>query len=103
MLNKRILAATLLTAAALVPAETPDTLDHKIRAAIAPFPGKVYLYAKNLETGQSYALNPDERVQTASTIKLPIMTAIFAAVESGKAKWTEELTLTQDERVSGSG
>jgi len=97
------LIAALLATAALVPAQTPDTLDQKIRAAIAQFPGRVYLYAKNLDTGQSYALNPDERVQTASTIKLPIMAAVFAAVDAGKAKWTEELTLTQDERVSGSG
>lgn len=81
----------------------PDPLDQKIRAAIAPFPGKVYLFAKNLDTGQSYALNADERVTTASTIKLPIMAGVFAAVEAGKAKWTEELTLTQGERVSGSG
>src|SRR5215472_13923796 len=97
------LVVALLASAALVSAQTPDTLDQKIHAAIAAFPGKVYLYAKNLDTGQSYSLNPDERVQTASTIKLPIMAAVLAAVESGKAKWTEELTLTQDERVSGSG
>jgi beta-lactamase class A len=97
------LVIALLVTAALVPAQTPDTLDHKIRAAIAQFPGKVHLFAKNLDTGQSYALNPDDRVQTASTIKLPIMAAVFAAVDAGKAKWTEELTLTQDERVSGSG
>jgi beta-lactamase class A len=100
MPNRYLIAATLLTTAA---AQTPDTLDQKIHAAVASFPGKVHLYAKNLDTGQSYSLNPDERVQTASTIKLPIMTAVFAAVDSGKAKWTEELTLTQDERVSGSG
>ena len=97
------LVVALLATAALVPAQAPGTLDQRIRAAIAHFSGKVYLYAKNLDTGQSYALNPDERVQTASTIKLPIMAAVFAAVEAGKAKWTEELTLTQDERVSGSG
>jgi beta-lactamase class A len=84
-------------------AQTPGALDQKVRTAIGQFPGKVYLFAKNLDTGQSYALNADERVSTASTIKLPIMAAVFAAVESGKAKWTEELTLTQDERVSGSG
>jgi beta-lactamase class A len=95
-----LLAAALSSIAA---AQSPGPLDQKIQAAIARFPGKVYLFAKNLDTGASYALNPDERVSTASTIKLPIMAAVFGAVESGKAKWTEELTLTQDERVSGSG
>lgn len=81
----------------------PGPLDQKVRGAISGFPGKVFLYAVNLENGKSYGLNPDERVRTASTIKLPVMTAVFAAVESGKAKWTEELTLTEANRVSGSG
>jgi beta-lactamase class A len=100
MIRPILLAAMCAGAAAQ---SAPDPLDQKIRAAIAPFPGKVYLFAKNLDTGQSYALNADERVTTASTIKLPIMAGVFAAVEAGKAKWTEELTLTQGERVSGSG
>jgi beta-lactamase class A len=95
-----ILLAALFAVAAR---SAPDPLDQKIRAAIALFPGKVYLFAKNLDSGQSYALNADERVMTASTIKLPIMAGVFAAMEAGKAKWTEELTLTQGERVSGSG
>ena len=100
MFRLTLLAVTCAIASAQ---NAPDPLDQKIRAAIAPFPGKVYLFAKNLDTGQSYALNADERVTTASTIKLPILAGVFAAVEAGKAKWTEELTLTQADRVSGSG
>lgn len=100
MIRLTLLAVTCAIASAQ---NAPDPLDQKIRAAIAPFPGKVYLFAKNLDTGQSYALNADERVTTASTIKLPILAGVFAAVEAGKAKWTEELTLTQADRVSGSG
>ncbi len=100
MVRLTLLAVTCAIASAQ---NAPDPLDQKIRAAIAPFPGKVYLFAKNLDTGQSYALNADERVTTASTIKLPILAGVFAAVEAGKAKWTEELTLTQADRVSGSG
>jgi beta-lactamase class A len=101
MLRSIPLFATALWSIAT--AQAPGAIDQKVRAAIGQFPGKVYLFAKNLDTGQSYALNADERVSTASTIKLPIMAAVFAAVEAGKAKWSEELTLTQDERVSGSG
>jgi beta-lactamase class A len=98
-----IRSVLIVAAAVCAAAAASDPLDQKIHDAIGPFPGKVYVYAKNLGTGRSYALNADERVQTASTIKLPIMAGVFAAVEAGKAKWTEELTLTQDERVSGSG
>ena len=42
-------------------------------------------------------------MRTASTIKLPIMLAVFDAVARGQAKWTEPLTVTAAEKVSGSG
>lgn len=81
----------------------PASLGDRVQAAIAKFPGTVSVYAKNLETSKSYGLRENDRVRTASTIKLPIMTAVFAAVDQGRAKWTDTLTLTSDERVSGSG
>ena len=70
---------------------------------IASFKGTVYGFAKNLDTGRTWSLRPDERVRTASTIKLPIMVALFSAVEKGKVKWTDELTLNPGDKVSGSG
>ncbi len=81
----------------------PEQLQRRVQAAIASFPGTVSIYAKNLDNGQSYGLRENDRVRTASTIKLPIMATVFAAVEQGRAKWTEPLTLTTDEKVSGSG
>ncbi len=57
------------------------------------------LYAKNLDTGESYGLRENERVRTASTIKLAIMVTVFDAVAHGRAKWTDELML-HDERQS---
>ncbi len=81
----------------------PEQLQRRVQAAIASFPGAVSIYAKNLDNGQSYGLRENDRVRTASTIKLPIMTTVFAAVEQGRAKWTEPLTLTTDDKVSGSG
>lgn len=81
----------------------PATLDKRIQGSIAGFSGTVSLYAKNLDTGQSYGLGENDRVRTASTIKLPIMAAVFNAVEQGRAKWSDTLTLTADDKVSGSG
>jgi beta-lactamase class A len=78
-------------------------VDRQVRAAIAGFEGKVFLYAKNLDTGAVYEMNGDQRVRTASTIKLPIMAAVFQAVADGQAKWNEELTLREADKVSGSG
>lgn len=80
-----------------------DALDSRIRAEIAPFKGKVYLFANNLDTGQTYSFNGDERVKTASTIKIAVMIEAFARVAEGRAKWTDELVLTKAARYGGSG
>ena len=84
-------------------AATARTLDDKIKAEIANFRGNIYLYAKNLDTGKDYALRADEQVRTASTIKLPIMTEVFAQVAAGKRNWTDEFVLTKEKKFGGSG
>src|SRR5438067_6729599 len=94
--------------AALVLASTSSfgqstALDAKIRAEITPFKGKVFLYAKNLDTCQTYSYNGDERVRTASTIKIAIMIEVWSRVAEGKAKWSDELVLTKAARYAGSG
>jgi beta-lactamase class A len=94
-----LLAGLLLVASAL--AQTP--LDHRVHHALHGFQGNVALYAKNLDTGASYGLHPDQKVRTASTIKLAMMAAVFDAVAHGQAKWSDELVTDSEDRVSGSG
>lgn len=79
------------------------SLDERIQATIQAFQGTVSIYAKNLDTGKTYGLREDQPVRTASTIKLPIMVALFRAVYDGKAKWSETLLLRDEDKVSGSG
>lgn len=78
-------------------------LDTRIRAAVAPFEGRVSLFAKNLDTGATYGLEPDRRVSTASTIKVPIMVETFAQVAAGKHHWDDTLTLTHTDKKGGTG
>jgi beta-lactamase class A len=80
-----------------------EELDRQVRAAIASFQCTVSLYAKNLDTGAAYGLREGERVRTASTIKLPVMAAVFAAVDRGEAKWTDEMVLRDAAKVPGAG
>src|SRR3984893_5681879 len=80
-----------------------ESLDNRIKAELASFKGKVSLFAKNLDTGETYALGADDRVRTASTIKIAVMVEAFARVAEGKAKWSDELVLTKAARFSGSG
>ena len=79
------------------------SLDEKISAATKGFAGTVSIFAKNLDTGATFALRPDDRVRTASTIKLPILVSTFDAVAEGKVKWTDQITLHDSDKVSGSG
>jgi beta-lactamase class A len=92
--------ALLLALAASAPGEP---LEATLRARATAFPGAVSFYAKNLDTGVTVGLRETDPVRTASTIKLPILVAVFDAVARGQAKWTESLTVTADEKVSGSG
>lgn len=106
-LGVRVVLVMLLAAtAALAQTEQPAkqlSLDQRVRAEVAQFKGKVSLFAKNLDTGAVYELGGDDRVPTASTIKIAIMVEAFARVNDGKAKWTDELILTKEKKVGGSG
>lgn len=95
----RRLSLVLLTALCL----DAQQLDQAVHAKIGAFPGKVSLYAKNLQTGATYSLAGEDPVRTASTIKLAIMVECFFEASEGKLKLSEPLKLTADEKVSGSG
>jgi beta-lactamase class A len=107
-IRHRARIATVLMVGALasnlVIAQTPPAaLDALVRAEITPFKGKVFVFAKNLDTGLTYSFNGDERVRTASTIKVAVMIEAFGRVSEGRAKWTDELVLTKAARYGGSG
>lgn len=85
------------------PAAPPEWLDARVRAEAATFNGGVSLFAKNLDTGASYSYGGDRPVRTASTIKVAVMVEAFARVAEGRAKWTDELVLAKEKKVSGSG
>jgi beta-lactamase class A len=75
----------------------------RLDAVIAGVQGHVSAYAQNLDTGREWGINPDERVRTASTIKLPIACAVVREVTAGRAGWSETLAVGPENKVSGSG
>src|SRR6185369_14619621 len=104
MMNKiKLLTALAFVLLCSFSAQSQTTLDDQVKPIVASFKGKVSLFAKNLDTGETYGLNPDERVRTASTIKIAVMIEAFARVAEGKVKWTDEVVLTKEKKVSGSG
>ncbi|HEY2012631.1 MAG TPA: serine hydrolase [Bryobacteraceae bacterium] len=93
----------IVFALSLAGTSVAQPLQQALRARIGDFQGTVWLYAKNLDTGVTIGMRETEPVRTASTIKLPVMLAVFDAVARGKAKWDEPLTVTPGEKVSGTG
>lgn len=103
-LNLRLMLLTIaLALSSYSISAQSDALDARIKSEIAPFKGKAFLFAQNLDTGRTYSYSGDERVRTASTIKIAVMIEAFARVAEGKAKWTDELVLTRAARYGGSG
>ena len=81
----------------------PNSLESKLRGMIRGFAGTVSVYARNLDSGSEVGREPDRRVRTASTIKLPIACALAAEVEARRARWDERLVIRAQDKVSGSG
>lgn len=77
--------------------------DASIRNMVKDFPAVVSLYARNLNNGRAVAIRPDDPVRTASTIKLPIMAAVYDKFRRGDARPDELLLLRDEDKVSGSG
>jgi beta-lactamase class A len=99
--SMRIVVSLVFVFSSALPAQQP--LQDALRERIGNFQGTVSLYAKNLDTGTSVGIREAMPVRTASTIKLPILLAVTDQVAAGKAKWTELLTITPQDKVSGSG
>jgi len=98
-----VLLTLVLGAPLAAQAPADSELDAQVRAEIAQFQGKVSLFAKNLDTGNSYGFGADDLVRTASTIKVPIMVEAFAQVAAGRTRWTRRVLLTDRKKISGSG
>ena len=85
-----VLSASARAQSSVVSA-SDQSVDALVRAEILPFKGKVFLFAKNLDTGVTYSFNGDERVRTASTIKVAVMIEAFARVaedgRNGPTSW----------------
>lgn len=63
----------------------------------------VTLYAVDLDSGEYLDINGTQAVSAASTIKLPLLLALFQAWDQGKVRLEERLTMTKNLVAGGSG
>ncbi len=94
----------LWVAASVCGAQATDAqLLQRLQGMVTAHPGKIALFATQLNTGRTVALDADKPVQTASVIKLAILYEAMEQVREGKARWDEKMTLKPGDAVEGSG
>ena len=98
-----VLAGGRLMAQQAASAGTDEVLQAELAGIAAKHHGHVAMFAEQLNTGKTVALDPDKPVQTASVIKLTILFEAMEEVRAGKAHWDEPITLKPGDAVSGSG
>jgi beta-lactamase class A len=101
----RYVLAVLLALLAAQPAWAQDDtgLDAQLRALTAGYGGHVALYATDLKTGETAALNADTPVPTASVIKLTVLFEALKQIQSGRAHFDDKLVMQKSDQVEGSG
>ena len=87
-----------LVSAADSPAYVPEL--EKLAAA---HKGKVAIAVKNLKTGESWSMNADSPMPTASLIKFPVMIEAYRQVHEKKTSLDRMITLKKEDMVPGSG
>jgi len=104
LLSFALAGALAASTFAQAPTATEDrALDQQLQAIAQAHHGHVALFAHNLKTGQTAALDADEAVKTASTIKMAILFEAAEQLRAGQAKLDEKIVLTAPNQVEGSG
>ena len=65
--------------------------------------GKVAIAVKHLGTGESYTLNADVPMPTASLCKFPVLIEVYQQVAEGKVKLSDPIIVRKEDLVGGSG
>jgi beta-lactamase class A len=84
-------------------AQNDAQLEAQLKTIAAAHKGRVAVYAHDLRTGRTAALDADVPVKTASVIKLGILLDAAEQIRAGQASFDDKLTLTKENQVPGSG
>lgn len=81
-------------------------VEQQLRTVIAGVAGEgveVGVYARHFATGREIAVNADARFPTASTVKVPILFALYREAAAGRVDLSRRVALEARHRVAGSG
>ena len=91
--------AGFLTLLAGAPAGGPAPIRERLEGLVRAFPGTLGIAAKNLETGESFAINGDKRFPTASLIKIAVMVETYHQIAEGKFRAETAVTLAESDKA----
>lgn len=99
-----LLGTLLIVRPALAQQSRPASgLQRLLDAELARFPGKAGVWVKHLTTGEEAAVRGDEAFNSASVIKIPVMTLAFEMAEKGQLSLSERVTINASDFRGGSG
>ena len=84
------------------PAESSG-LQRLLEAELARFPAKAGVWVKHLTTGDEAAVHADDAFNSASVIKLAVMTLAFQMADKGQLSLSERITINAADFRGGSG
>src|SRR5580765_7707506 len=84
-----------------VPKKAPSVpgLQGRLEAAVRGFPGILGVAVRNLETGESFAVNGDLRFPTASLIKLAVLVEVEHQIAEGKIARDRTVALAESDKA----
>ena len=74
-----------------------------VRQEIEDYNGVAGLYVRDLDKDSSYGIRPDEQFFAASTIKIPIMVAVYRRVDEGELEFSQEVEIQEEDWAAGAG
>ena len=78
------------------------SLETRIGVELKSYDGTMGIYINDLQ-GNVITINADEKFETASTIKVYILAALFDAIEKDKASLSDMLEYKKEHEIDGSG
>ncbi len=103
MIRWGFIALLALAATGKALAQEDAALTSQLRNLAANYQGRVALYAIDLRSGKTAAIDADTAVPTASVIKLTVLFEALKQIQSGQVHFTDVLTMRKSDQVEGSG
>jgi beta-lactamase class A len=103
MIARAVVASIVLMAFCQQGRCEEPSLEGRLTSLAKAHKGKVAIAVKHLCTGDSFYLNADEPMPTASLIKLAVMVETYQQALDGKVSLADKVTLHDADKVPGSG